>query len=175
MAQKVKNLPQYRRPGFDLWVRKIPWRREWQTTPVFLPGEFHGQRSLAGYSPWNHEDSDTTEQLTLKYWKYFRFILIYFYISYLWFLFDATFSSDFPGNTFQGKFVYIKFGEVFGNSSYKELREARLDRGRKSPVSFYSRDPRLSRELITLMGPQNCLKLWQEPQPLYPMLTNHWI
>ena len=75
---------------------------------------------------------------------------------------------------FQGKCVYIEFGEVFGNSSYKELRE-RLDRGRKSPVSFYSRDPRLSWELITLVGPENCLKRWQESQPLYPMLTNHWI
>ena len=36
---------------FNLWVRKIPGRRKWQLTPVFLPGEFHGQRSLAGYSP----------------------------------------------------------------------------------------------------------------------------
>ena len=43
----------------------IPWRREWQPTPVFLPGEFHGQRNLAGYSPWGHKESDTTEQLTL--------------------------------------------------------------------------------------------------------------
>ena len=40
---------------------KISWRREWQPTPVFLPGEFHGQRSLAGYSPWGHKESDTTE------------------------------------------------------------------------------------------------------------------
>ena len=40
----------YRRLGFDLWVGKNPWRREWQTTPVFLPGESHGQRSLVGYS-----------------------------------------------------------------------------------------------------------------------------
>ena len=40
------------RPGFDLWVGKIPWRRTWQPTPVFLPGESHGQRSLPGYSPW---------------------------------------------------------------------------------------------------------------------------
>ena len=40
-----------RRHGFDLWVRKVPWRRKWQATPVFLPGESHGQRSLAGYSP----------------------------------------------------------------------------------------------------------------------------
>ena len=38
------------RPGFDPWVGKIPWRRKWQPTPVFFPGEFHGQRSLAGYN-----------------------------------------------------------------------------------------------------------------------------
>ena len=48
------------RCGFDLWVGKIPWRRKWQSTPVFLPGEFHGQRSLAGYSPWGHTESDMT-------------------------------------------------------------------------------------------------------------------
>ena len=41
----------------------MPWRREWQPTPVFLPGEFHGQKSLAGYSPWDHKESDMTEQL----------------------------------------------------------------------------------------------------------------
>ena len=40
------------RPRFDSWVRMIPWRRAWQPTPVFLPGESHGQRSLAGCSPW---------------------------------------------------------------------------------------------------------------------------
>ena len=42
-------------PGFSPWVRKIPWRRKWQPTPVFLPGEFHGQRGLEGYSPWGHK------------------------------------------------------------------------------------------------------------------------
>ena len=52
---------QCRRRGFDSWVRKIPWRRAWQPTPVFLPGESHGQRSLVGYSPWGHKESDTTE------------------------------------------------------------------------------------------------------------------
>ena len=46
------------------WVRKITWRREWQPTPVFLPEEFHGQRSLVSYSPWGHEQSDMTERLT---------------------------------------------------------------------------------------------------------------
>jgi len=43
------------------WVRKIPWRREWQSTPVFLPGESHGQRSLEVYTPWGCKESDMTE------------------------------------------------------------------------------------------------------------------
>ena len=48
-------------PGFDPWVGKFPWRREWQPTLVFLLGEFHGQRSLAGYSPWGHKELDMIE------------------------------------------------------------------------------------------------------------------
>ena len=44
----------------DPCVRKIPWRRAWQPPPVCLPGEPHGQRSLGGYSPWVHRESDTT-------------------------------------------------------------------------------------------------------------------
>ena len=47
--------------GFDPWVKKIPWRKKWQSIPIFLPGEFHGKRSLAGYSPWVLKESDTTE------------------------------------------------------------------------------------------------------------------
>ena len=43
---------------FDPWLRKIPWRREWQSTPVFLLGEFHGQRRLVAYSPWGHKEWD---------------------------------------------------------------------------------------------------------------------
>ena len=42
----------WRKPGFNPWVVECPWRREWKPTPVFLPGEFHGQRSLVGYIPW---------------------------------------------------------------------------------------------------------------------------
>ena len=49
------------RPGFDPWVRKMPWRREWLPTVVFLPGKFHGQRSLEGCSPWTHKELDMTE------------------------------------------------------------------------------------------------------------------
>ena len=56
---------QCRRPGFDPWVGKTPWRRAWQPTLVFLPGESHGQRSLVGYSPWGHRESDMTEQLSI--------------------------------------------------------------------------------------------------------------
>ena len=47
--------------------RKISWRKEWQLTPVFLPGEFHGQRNLVGCSPWGHKESDMTEQLPLHF------------------------------------------------------------------------------------------------------------
>ena len=48
------------RPGFDPWVGKIPWRRKWQPTPVLLPGKSHGQRSLAGCSPWGRKELDMT-------------------------------------------------------------------------------------------------------------------
>ena len=48
----------------DPWVGQIPWSRKWQTTPVFLPGKSQGQRSLVGYSPWIHRESDMTEQLS---------------------------------------------------------------------------------------------------------------
>ena len=51
----------HKRRELDPWVGKIPWRRKWQSTPVFLPGEYHGQRSLVGYSPWGRKESDTTE------------------------------------------------------------------------------------------------------------------
>ena len=56
----------HKRYEFNPQIGKIPWRREWLPTPVSFPGEFHGQRSLAGSSPWDHKESDTTEQLTLK-------------------------------------------------------------------------------------------------------------
>ena len=48
---------------------RSPWRREWQLTPVFLPGESHGQRSLAGYNPWGCKESDTTERLSMSVGK----------------------------------------------------------------------------------------------------------
>ena len=50
-----------KRPGFDSWVGEIPWRREWQLTPVFLPGKSQGQRSPVGYSPGGHKELDMAE------------------------------------------------------------------------------------------------------------------
>ena len=52
---------QCRRQGFDPWIGKIPWKKKWQPTPVFLLGESYGQRSLVGYSPWGRKESDTTD------------------------------------------------------------------------------------------------------------------
>ena len=51
----VKNLPAVRRWMFNPWVGKIPWKRKWQPTSVFLPGKSHGQRNLVGYSPWGRK------------------------------------------------------------------------------------------------------------------------
>ena len=53
----------HKRRGFDPWVRKIPWRRVWPPTPVLVPGESHGQRSLAVYSPWACKELDITEAI----------------------------------------------------------------------------------------------------------------
>ena len=52
---------QCKRQGFNPWVRKSPWRRAWQPTPVFLPGGSHGQRRLEGYGSWGHTESEATE------------------------------------------------------------------------------------------------------------------
>ena len=61
VAQTERICLQYRRAGFDPLLGKIPRRRKWQPTLVFLPGELHGQRSLAGYSSWGLKELDTTE------------------------------------------------------------------------------------------------------------------
>ena len=63
VAQMVKNLPAMQ----ETWVGQIPWRKEWLSAPVFLPGKSHGQRSLAGYSLWGCKEAGVTEQLTLHF------------------------------------------------------------------------------------------------------------
>ena len=66
VAQTINNLPAMQDTRFAPWVEKI-LEKGMATTPVFLPGEFHGQRSLARYSPWGHKESDTTERLIHTY------------------------------------------------------------------------------------------------------------
>ena len=63
VAQRLKHLPAMQNLEFNPWVGKIPWRRKWQPTSVFLPGESHGERSLVGHSPRGRKELDTTEQL----------------------------------------------------------------------------------------------------------------
>ena len=86
----IKGLPRWlsgkeptcqcRRFRFNPWVRKIPWRRKWQPTPVFLPGKAHGQRSLAGYSPLGHKESATTEMTKYACMRNFRWEKIMLWI-----------------------------------------------------------------------------------------------
>ena len=58
---KESTCRRLKRRGFDPWVGKIPWRKKWHPTPVFLAAESHGQRSFAGYRPWGHKELDTCE------------------------------------------------------------------------------------------------------------------
>ena len=71
VVQTVRNLPAMWETQVQSWVGNIPWRREWQLTPVCLSGEFHGQRSQVGYSPWSRKELDTTEatQHACMHWK----------------------------------------------------------------------------------------------------------
>ena len=67
VAQMIKNPLSMQETWVWPWVGKTPWRGAWQPTRVFLPGEFHGQRSLAGYSPWGCKELDMTKWLTLPF------------------------------------------------------------------------------------------------------------
>ena len=83
VAQMVKNLPAVQEIQIQSWVRKIPWRREWQPTAVFLLGESHGQRSLAGYSLWDHKELDVTEATKHTRTQY-SLLTTFFFISAHW-------------------------------------------------------------------------------------------
>ena len=71
MALVAKSLPANpgdMRPGFEPSAGKILWRRSWQPTQSFLPGDSPGQRSLEGSSPWGHKELDMTERLSMHVW-----------------------------------------------------------------------------------------------------------
>ena len=82
VTQMVRICLQFWRPGFNPQIGKIPWRRACHSTPVFLLGESHGQRSLAGYSPRGHKESDTTERLSIAQ-----------HLQQSFFLLECTFSA----------------------------------------------------------------------------------
>ena len=116
---------QCRRPGFNPWVGKIPWRRKWQPTPVLLPGKSHGQRSLAGYSPWGHKESDTIERLTLS-------LFTFFFIAFLRDTIQpivaplSKFSIDLLGLEY---WVYLLLSEVDSDHQFLGNRKDSMDRG----------------------------------------------
>ena len=85
----------------------VPWRREWQPTPAFLRGEGHRQRSLAGYSPWGHKESDTTEWLTVSD---FSFIPIDICLSLI---FELKFPKIQSGVMFRAFWIYAFFLSTF--------------------------------------------------------------
>ena len=90
VAQLVKNPLQCGRPGFDPSVGKIPWRRKWQPTPVFLPETCLKQRSLVGYGPWGHRELtqlSTAQQQYLYY--YYSCFYKYSYIYYICVLYTS--------------------------------------------------------------------------------------
>ena len=90
---------QCRKAAFDPWVGKIPWRRKWQPTPVFLPGKSHGERNLAGYSPWV-----TKSQTWLSYWAHAHILKsvqpLWEYIRSLLTIAHVYFRSLAPGGTY---------------------------------------------------------------------------
>ena len=85
----------------------VPWRREWQPTPVFLRSEFHRQRNLAGYSPWGHKESDTTEWLTVSN---FSFIPVDICLSLI---FELKFPKIQSGVMFRAFWIYAFFLATF--------------------------------------------------------------
>ena len=78
------------RPGFVPWVRKIPWKRKWQPTPLLLPGKSHGWKSLVVYSPWGSKESDMTERLHFHFrWGILHRVLLV--IGWCWVLYSSGF------------------------------------------------------------------------------------
>ena len=99
VAQMQRICLYWGRLRFNPWVWKIPWRREWLHTPVFLLGEFHERRSLVGYNPWGHKESGTTEWLILS-------LFFTIYIS-VWFPFSCQ-----DGHTFTSHTHTLQFSET---------------------------------------------------------------
>ena len=97
------NCRRRKRNGFDPWTGKMPWKRKWQHTPVFLPEKSHGQRSLAG-SSWGHEESDTTDKRSVHTHTHTHTFTVVsselqLYQGFQWFCFCPVCLSSFSGMT----------------------------------------------------------------------------
>ena len=86
-----ESASQSRRHRLDPWVRKIPWSRKWQPTPVFLPGKFHGQRSLVDYRLWDYKESGMTDRLSTAWFRTFEYFLQMIHVSPCVLLFKTLF------------------------------------------------------------------------------------
>ena len=74
--EHARQCKRHKRHRFDPWAGKIPWRRKQQLTPVFLPGKFHGERSLAGYSPWGRKELDSIEHMCMPTHTHTQYSLV---------------------------------------------------------------------------------------------------
>ena len=106
MAWMAKNLPAMQETG----VGKNLWRREWQPAPVFLPGESHGQRILAGHSPWGHKELDMTIWLAhiwVNELQYPNLSSVWEVLSHYFFIFFSSSPSFSYGNSETHKLVHL--------------------------------------------------------------------
>ena len=148
---------QCRRPGSDPWVGKIPWRRAWQPTPVFLPGESHGQRSLTGCRPWasqrvRHEWATKHSEGHSK----FQILRIYSYRHFLVYIFSND-SIRFRKYG-DGLFAYVMFYSCdsmecsLPGSSVHEIYQARILEWIAISFSRWSSRPRNRTWVSTLQA-----------------------
>ena len=96
-SESKESACQCRTPGFDPWIRKIPWRREWLPTLVFLAGESHEQKSWAGYRSWGHKELDTTKRLSTQLpiaGIVFCFLYILLHYSWFWISNEVIFTVE---------------------------------------------------------------------------------
>ena len=103
VAQLKRICLQYRRPRFNPWVRKIPWRRKCLTHSNILPGKSHGHRSLVGCSPWGRKELGTTERLTLTYLH----LMLTLEITGVWLYMIRAY--DHPRNRIHTEYIHLFF------------------------------------------------------------------
>ena len=112
------------------WVGKIPQKKEWQLTSVFLPGESQGQRSLEGYSPWGHKELNMTEQLTLSLHTALHSCLYRGSSSHLFQTVWAGFSMERPSLTGKGTLkCAVTLGVVVQGTTHRIVRQLQVWRG----------------------------------------------